>query len=132
MATRRRPKKHMYWHDSAKVLLEHGLSPTEVGKAIKAVFPLTNITGRHIGAYKRRLITDNMLNKDIPKTIDMQTAYNMVEGVVGADDMFVYRCSIGSAKRTLKCFEYKLTRMATKPTEDIDKWLLNMTSTSLT
>jgi len=132
MATKSRPKKHMYWHDTAKVLLEHGMSPTEVAKAIKIIFPLTNITGRHVGAYKRRLINDNMLEKNLPKTIDMQTAYNMVEGMVGQDDMFVYKCSIGSAKRTLKCFEYKLTHMAKKPTEDIDEWLLNMTSTSLT
>ena len=43
MATKSRPKKHMYWHDTAKVLLEHGMSPTEVAKAIKIIFPLNSM-----------------------------------------------------------------------------------------
>ena len=127
MVRRKTAKKHMYWHDSAKVLLEHGMTPTNVAKAIKVVFPLTNITGRHVGAYKRRLIGDNMLTKDINLTISIQDAIGMVEGIVGESDMFVYKCSIGSAKRTLKCFEYKLTQEAIKPQEDIDTWLSNMT-----
>ena len=59
---KRRAKKSMYWHQSAKVLLEHGLTPSEVAKAIKLVFPHTVVTGRHVGAYKRRLISDEMLS----------------------------------------------------------------------
>ena len=54
MARRQVARKHTYWHESAKVLLEHGMTPTNVAKAIKIVFPLTNVTGRHVGAYKRR------------------------------------------------------------------------------
>lgn len=132
MARRQIARKHTYWHDSAKVLLEHGMSPTNVAKAIKIVFPLTNITGRHVGAYKRRLISDDMLVKGLNLSISMQDAIAMVEGIVGETDMFVYKCSIGSAKRTLKCFEYKLTQEATKPQEDIDEWLSNMTHTTQT
>lgn len=132
MVRRKTAKKHTYWHDSAKVLLEHGMTPTNVAKAIKVVFPLTNITGRHVGAYKRRLIGDDMLSKNLTVSISIQDAIGMVEGIVGETDMFVYRCSIGSAKRTLKCFEYKLTQEAIKPQEDIEKWLSNMTHTTQT
>ena len=72
---KQRPKKSMYWHQSAKVLLEHGLTPSEVAKAMKTVFPHTHVTGRHVGAYKRRLIGDEMLEPNLPKTINMQEAY---------------------------------------------------------
>jgi len=124
---KRRAKKSLYWHQSAKVLLEHGLSPSEVAKAIKTVFPHSIVTGRHVGAYKRRLVSDEMIDKDIPKTINMQEAYSMMQGLISDEDSFIYRCSVGSAKRTLKCFEYKLTQQAIEPKEDIDKWLSSMT-----
>ena len=126
MAVRRRAKKQMYWHDSAKVLLEHGATPSEVAKALKMVFPHTVVTGRHVGAYKRRLINDEMLEKNLPKTISLQDAYGMVEGMVGDVDKFVYQCSVGSATRTLKCFEYKLTVEAVEPTSEIDIWIQNI------
>ena len=126
MAVRRRAKKHMYWHDSAKVLLEHGATPSEVAKALKMVFPHTVVTGRHVGAYKRRLINDEMLEKNLPKTISLQDAYGMVEGMVGDVDKFVYQCSVGSATRTLKCFEYKLTVEAVDPLSEIDIWIQNI------
>jgi len=126
MARRVRPKKHMYWHNAAKLLLEHGMLPTNVAKAIQYAFPHTDVTGRHVGAYKRRLINDSMLTKDIPKTIDMQDAYSMVEGIISDDDRFVYQCVVGSAKSTLKCFEYKLTQEAKEPKEDVNEWLENI------
>ena len=80
MVVRRRPKKHMYWHDAAKLLLEHGAAPSEVAKALK----------------------------------------------VADDDRFIYQCSVGSATRTLKCFEYKLTMEAVEPTNEIDIWIQNI------
>ena len=120
---KRRPKKSMYWHQSAKVLLEHGLAPAGVAKAIKTMWPHTVVTGRHIGAYKRRLIGDNMLEKNIPKTINLQEAYSMIQGIISEEDDFIYRCSVGSATRTLKCFEYKLTVEAVEPTSEIDIWI---------
>ena len=76
---KRRAKKSMYWHQSSKVLLEHGLTPSEVAKAIKTVFPHAIVTGRHVGAFKRRLISDEMLTKNLPKTINMQQAYSMIQ-----------------------------------------------------
>ena len=123
---KRRAKKSMYWHQSAKVLLEHGLSPSEVAKAIKTVFPHTVVTGRHVGAFKRRLVGDEMLDKNLPKTINMQEAYSMIQGIISEEDDFIYRCTVGSAKRTLKCFEYKLTQQEIKPKKDIEQWLTNL------
>jgi len=110
----------------AKVLLEHGSTPSEVAKALKIVFPHTIVTGRHVGAYKRRLIMDDMLEKNLPKTISLQDAYGMVEGMVCDTDKFVYQCSVGSATRTLKCFEYKLTVEAVDPLSEIDIWIQNI------
>ena len=134
MVKKIRPKKHLYWHSQAKVLLEHGMSPTNVAKALKAVYPQGDITGRHVGGYKRRLINDDMLQKDLPTTADMQTAYAMVEGLVGDEDKFIYDCAIGSAKRTLKCFEYKMLKelVGERYEEDIEEWLSNTNHTTQT
>jgi hypothetical protein len=120
---RAKVRKNLYWHKIAKVLLEHGLMPKHVAEAIKRVYPLAEVTGRHVGAYKRRLINDNMLEKDLPKTISPNEGYAMIEGLVGEDDRFIYNCAVGSAKRTLKCFEYKLTHEVIDHTEAIDMWL---------
>ena len=54
-------KKHLYWHDIAKNLLEMGLKAGEVAKCLKSIFPSAEITGRHVGGYRRRLINDDML-----------------------------------------------------------------------
>ena len=119
-------KKDTYWHNIARVSIEYGFKPAQVAKIVKSIFPQSEITGRHVGAYKRRLINDSMLTKDIPKTIDMQDAYSMVEGIISDDDRFVYQCVVGSAKSTLKCFEYKLTQEAKEPKEDVNEWLENI------
>ena len=41
---RAKVRKHLYWHDMAKVLLEHGLMPTIVSKIIKSVYTDGEIT----------------------------------------------------------------------------------------
>ena len=113
----------MYWHSLAQVLLERGLMPKNCAEAIKTVYPEADITGRHVGAYKRRLITDGMLDKDTPKTITPNEAPNLLEGMVGDDDRFIYQCTVGSAKRSLKCFEYKMTEEVVDHTEIVDTWI---------
>jgi len=125
---RAKVRKHLYWHDMAKVLLEHGLMPTVVSKIIKSVYTDGEITGRHVGAYKRRLINDGMLEKDLPKIISPNEGYRMVEGMSNEIDSFVYNCSVGSAKRSLKCFEYKLTEEVVDKIKEVDIWL-NMVNT---
>jgi len=116
-------RKHMYWHNLAKVLLEHGLMPKYVAQAIKHVYPDADITGRHVGAYKRRLIGDGMLEKNLPKTITPNEAPAIREGMVGDDDRFIYQCAVGSAKRSLKCFEYKMTGEVVDHLEEIEGWI---------
>ena len=120
---RAKVRKESYWHRLAKVLLEHGLMPKYCAEAIKRVYPEAEVTGRHIGAYKRRLILDNMLEKNIPKSITPNEAFYMIEGLVGEDDKFIYQCAIGSAKRSLKCFEYKMTHEIIDHSEQIDVWM---------
>jgi len=120
---RAKVRKELYWHRLAKVLLEHGLMPKYCAEAIKRVYPEAEVTGRHIGAYKRRLILDNMLEKNIPKSITPNEAFYMIEGLVGEDDKFIYQCAIGSAKRSLKCFEYKMTHEIIDHSEQIDVWM---------
>jgi hypothetical protein len=116
-------RKTLYWHPLAKVLLEHGLMPKHCADAIKGVYPQADITGRHIGAYKRRLIMDDMLDKDTPKTLSPNEAYAMIEGMVGEDDKFIYDCTIGSAKRTMKCFEYKLSGEIVDHNAEVEEWI---------
>lgn len=116
-------KKDVYWHNVARLCIEYGFKPAQIAKVIKSIFPLAEVTGRHVGAYKRRLINDNMLEKNLPKTISPNEGFAMIEGLVGEDDRFIYNCAVGSAKRTLKCFEYKLTHEVIDHTEAIDMWL---------
>ena len=120
---RAKVRKELYWHKLAKVLLEHGLMPKHCAEAIKRVYPEADVTGRHIGAYKRRLIMDGMLEKNLPKTITPNEAFYMIEGMVGPDDKFIYQCAVGSAKRSLKCFEYKMTHEVIDHSEAIDLWM---------
>ena len=123
---RAKVRKHLYWHPLAQILLEQGLMPKHVPSAINTVFPEADITGRHIGAYKRRLILDGMLEKKMPQLISPNEAYALIEGMVGDDDRFIYQCAIGSAKRSMKCFEYKMTGELVEHTKELEGWLTNI------
>ena len=119
-------KKHLYWHDIAKNLLEMGLKAGEVAKCLKSIFPSAEITGRHVGGYRRRLINDDMLETQVPKIINMQEALSMTRGWLSEDDEFIYHCAVGSAKRQLKCFEYKMTEEIKDRSEELDIWLMSV------
>ena len=128
-------RKVMYWHKIAQVLLEHGLMPSEIGSIMRSIYPQAEINGRHIGAYKRRLIDDGIWNYDkphhllgiiekgLPKIITPNEGMRMAEGLIGADDEFIYSCVVGSHKRTLKCFEYKMTQEIVDHEDEIEAWL---------
>ena len=66
MAKRKSMKKDAYWHGIAQLALSNGLKPAQVGRLIKEVFPETEVNGRHIGAYKRRLIDAGVIEKTTP------------------------------------------------------------------
>ncbi|MAF42655.1 MAG: hypothetical protein CMI54_00610 [Parcubacteria group bacterium] len=127
-------KKDAYWHNIARVYLSQGMKPAQVMKCIKEVFPLTAINGRHIGAYKRRLVDEGVVDPKQKLTANINEAMSIADDIVNDEDRFVYDCSIGSAKRSLKCFEYKLTEEIVEHTEEIDIWVngLSIKKTTLT
>ena len=127
-------KKDAYWHNIARVYLSQGMKPAQVMKCIKEVFPLTAINGRHIGAYKRRLVDEGVVDPKQKLTANLNEAMSIADDIVNDEDRFVYDCSIGSAKRSLKCFEYKLTEEIVEHTEEIDIWVngLSIKKTTLT
>ena len=121
-----RRKKDAYWHNVARVCLEYGFKPAQTGKVIKSIFPETEITGRHIGAYNRRLKTENYIMRTdiLPKPVmSLNAMMDMAKGLVTDEDKFIYDCSIGSVKQSLKCFEYKMTEEIKDEMEGIDVWL---------
>jgi hypothetical protein len=118
-------KKDTYWHGISKLLLSMGFKPAQVGRMLKEVFPETEINGRHIGAYKRRLV-DEGVEIPVRPTMNKNEAMSMVGGLVTEEDRFIYDCSIGSTKRSLKCFEYKLTAEAEHIDEglgEVEEWV---------
>ncbi len=122
MAARR--KKDAYWHRITRKMIEYGLKPAQIGKVLKEVFPDTEVNGRHIGAYKRRLTTEGV-EIAVRPTISMNEAMDIAGGLVSDEDRFIYNCSVGSIKRSLKCFEFKMTKEVevVDNMEDIDIWV---------
>ena len=84
---RKGTKKDTYWHNIAKLGLSNGLKPAQVGRLIKEVFPDTEINGRHIGAYKRRLVQEGVEVAERP-TITMNEASSIAYGLMNDEDMF--------------------------------------------
>ena len=117
-------KKDAYWHKIALVMIEHGLKPAQMGKVLKEIFPETEVNGRHIGAYKRRLTTEGMVIPARP-TISLNEMMDIANGLVDDEDRFIYNCSVGSIKRSLKCFEFKMTaeKEVVDNKEEIDIWV---------
>ena len=43
--------------------------------------------------------------------------------IVLTEDLFIYKCVIGSAKRSLKCFEYKFRNEDKDLLSEVDTWI---------
>ena len=117
-------KKDAYWHKIARKMIGYGLKPAQIGKVLKDIFPDTEVNGRHIGAYKRRLISEGE-EITVHPTISLNEAMDIANGLVSDEDKFIYNCSVGSIKRSLKCFEFKMVKEAevVNNMEDIDIWV---------
>ena len=116
-------RKHLYWHSLAKYLILNGFKPTVIGHVIQDVFPDTEVNGRHVGAYKRRLIKDEDIIVPTKATMSLNEVREIAESLVSTEDMFIYKCVIGSVKRSLKCFEFKFKAEDNDILEDVNAWI---------
>mgnify|MGYP003124495324 FL=1 len=116
-------KKDTYWHEIAALCLQAGQPPSKVAKVIQHCFPKTDVNGRHIGAYKRRLIDAGVIDKHAPTVGSIGELIQLADNLVSAEDRFVYDCWVGSIRRSLKCFEYKLTEAQVDELDEIDIWI---------
>ena len=119
-------RKHTYWHQLAKLLILNGYKPAQCSKIIKSVFPDTEVNGRHIGAYKRRLIQDEDILIPNKPTMTMNQMTEMAHGMVSTEDLFIYKCVVGSAKRSLKCFEFKFRAEDKDLVSEVDEWITRL------
>ena len=119
-------RKHTYWHQLAKLLIINGYKPAQCAKILKSVFPDTEVNGRHIGAYKRRLIQDEDILIPDRATIPINQMTEMAHGMVSTEDLFIYKCVVGSAKRSLKCFEFKFRAEDKDLVSEVDEWITRL------
>ena len=116
-------KKDTYWHEIAHLCLQAGQPPSKVAKVVQHCFPKTDVNGRHIGAYKRRLIDAGVIDKHAPTVGSVGELIQLADQLVSAEDRFVYDCWVGSIRRSLKCFEYKMTLDEVDELDEIDIWI---------
>ena len=125
MAKRKSKKKDTYWHQLAGFCILQGMKPAQIAKVLKEVFPQTDVTGRHIGAYKRRMVQEGAIVPD--KTImSLNDMMYMAKDLVSAEDKFVYDCTINSQIQSLKCFEYKLTAEEKDELDEVERGIERM------
>ena len=125
MAKRKSKKKDTYWHQLAGFCILQGMKPAQIAKVLKEVFPQTDVTGRHIGAYKRRMVQEGAIIPD--RTImSLNDMMYMAKALVSAEDKFVYDCTINSQIQSLKCFEYKLTAEEKDELDEVERWIERM------
>ena len=123
---RKSKKKDTYWHQLAGFCILQGMKPAQIAKVLKEVFPQTDVTGRHIGAYKRRKVQEGAIVPD--RTImSLNDMMYMAKDLVSAEDKFVYDCTINSQIQSLKCFEYKLTAEEKDELDEVERWIERMT-----
>ena len=119
-------RKHTYWHQLAKLLIINGYKPAQCAKILKSVFPDTEVNGRHIGAYKRRLLQDEDILIPDRATMPINQMTEMAHGMVSTEDLFIYKCVVGSAKRSLKCFEFKFRAEDKDLVSEVDEWITRL------
>ena len=110
--------KHTYWHQLAKFLLQSGFKPAMCSHIIKEVFPETEINGRHIGAYKRRIVKEENILIPAKATMGKNEASQLALGLVSD--------SVGSAKRTLECYQFKFIAEEEDEIGKVEQWITDI------
>ena len=118
--------KHTYWHQLAKTLIMSGFKPAMCSQILKEIFPETEVNGRHIGAYKRRLIKEEDILIPNKPTMGKNAAVRLMEQLVSTEDRFIYDCSVGSAKRTLECYQFKFIAEDKDEVKEVEKWITDI------
>ena len=121
----KRKVKDTYWHSLAGFCILQGMKPAQIAKVVKEAFPMTAVTGRHIGAYKRRMAQDGHMIPATP-TMSVNDMMTMAPDLVSKEDRFVYDCTVGSQMQSLKCFEYKLTKEEVDELDKVEAWIKEM------
>ena len=104
-------KKDLYWHPIAKELILLGATYRIITPILNETFPDCGVTGRQLGAFKRRLRSENV---EIPKATT-------------EEDLFIYRCARGSLIPLLEVYHYKMTQKTDTDIETLDdEWLGNL------
>ena len=114
-------KKDLYWHPIAKELILSGTAYRIITPILNEIFPDCGITGRQLGAYKRRLRSEN---EEIPKKskVNKQEANIIAQNATTEEDLFIYKCARGSLIAKLEV--YKMTQETDKNIETLDdEWL---------
>jgi len=116
-------KKDLYWHPVAKELILSGTAYRIITPILNEIFPDCGITGRQLGAYKRRLRSEN---EEIPKIskVNKQEANIIAQNAITEEDLFIYKCARGSLIAQLEVYHYKMTHKTDKNIEILDdEWL---------
>jgi hypothetical protein len=119
-------KKDLYWHPIAKELILSGTAYRIITPILNEIFPDCGVTGRQLGAFKRRLRSEDM---EIPTTkkINKQEASIIAENATTEEDLFIYRCARGSLITQLEVYHYKMTQKTDTDIETLDdEWLGNL------
>ena len=70
-----------------------------------------------------REIDAGVIDKNVPTVGSVGELIQLADNLVSAEDRFVYDCWVGSIRRSLKCFEYKLTEAQVDELDEIDIWI---------
>ena len=116
-------KKDFYWHPIAKELILFGVTYRIITPILNEIFPDCGVTGRQLGAFKRRLRGENV---EIPKAskVNKQEANIIAQNAVTKEDLFIYKCARGALIAQLEVYHYKMTQEMDKDIEILDdEWV---------
>ena len=116
-------KKDLYWHPIAKELILFGCSYRVITPILNEIFPDCGVTGRQLGAFKRRLRSENV-DIPTPSKVNKQEANVIAQNATTEEDLFIYKCARGSLIAKLEVYHYKMTQETDKNIETLDdEWL---------